>query len=80
LAIGGHVAEQVESPDGFGTPTAGLVWVGHAALALMQVVVEVRVGALIAIHHGGVPPVVVKVVIVWHLLHHLVQVLVHILP
>lgn len=37
LAIGGHVAEQVESLDGFGSLAAGL--------ALVQVVVEVRVGA-----------------------------------
>ena len=79
LAIGGHVAEEGESVDGFTLPAAGLVGVGHAASGVVQVVVEVVVGDLTAIHHGGVPPVLVQIVVVWHLVHH-VHGLVHVLP
>ena len=79
FAVGGHVAEQGESVDGCGFPAAGLVALGHAPLAVVQVVVEVLVGAVTAIHHGGVPPVVIQVVVVWHLENH-VQGLVHVMP
>jgi hypothetical protein len=73
FAIGGHVADQGESVAGPGFPAAGREGVGHAPLAVVQVVVEVLVGAVTAIYHGGVPPVRLKTVVEWHLEHSTVS-------